>query len=65
MSKQYMENQDIRNQIEKAGLTIWQVFRRMGKSQATSSRWMREKLTGEKRLLVVNAIKELKNKKGE
>ncbi|GGL58022.1 hypothetical protein [Sporolactobacillus putidus] len=58
-------NKDIREAIERAAVTHWQVADAMGKSQYTLSIWLRKPLKGEKRELVLSAIKKAKREYGE
>lgn len=56
-----MENRDIRERIKKAGLAQWRVADEIGIGEYTFTRWLRRKLTDERRERVLAAIERLKS----
>lgn len=55
-----MCNEAIKKEIKKAGVYQYQVAAKIGVSEMTLIRWMREELPEEKRQLVYEAIQSLK-----
>ena len=58
-----MQNKEIREAIESAGLKYWEVAERIGIDSCNFSKWLRRELTGERRQRTLNAIEELKKEK--
>lgn len=56
-------NADIRNRIDDAGLTQWQVAQEVGVNHVTMSVWLRTPLTSERAERVNKAIENLKHDK--
>jgi hypothetical protein len=60
-----MANNDIKKEIEAAGLFQYQVAHELGvKSDATFTKWLRYELSGEKKEMIRAAIKKLSVIKG-
>ena len=55
-------NQDVRERIDKAGLTQWQVAEEVGINHVTMSVWLRTPLNAKRKQRVDEAIKELERK---
>lgn len=53
-------NENIRNEIQKSGLTYWQVAEEVGIESTTLSVWLRTPLNSSRLSRVNNALKELK-----
>ena len=53
-------NENIRNEIQKSGLTYWQVAEEVGIASTTLSVWLRTPLNSSRLSRVNNALKELK-----
>lgn len=56
-------NADVRNRIDEAGLTQWQVAQEVGINHVTMSVWLRTPLTSEQADRVNKAIDNLKRDK--
>jgi len=54
-----MANEDIRKEIESAGVRHWQVADAIGVSENTFIRWLRKELPDEKKAEVRSAIKKI------
>jgi hypothetical protein len=54
------ENEEIRLLIKKSGLSQWMVADKLNIGEATFTRWLRKELSEERRQIVVNAIREVK-----
>lgn len=52
-------NEDIRQMIKEAGIKHWQVAEQIGVDATTLCRWLRFPLEGDKRKVVLFAIREL------
>lgn len=55
-----MKNQDIRNEITKAGLKLWQIAEKLGINDGNFSRMLRQELSTEKKEEIRGIIKKLK-----
>ena len=55
-----MKNQDIRNEITKAGLKLWQIAEKLGINDGNFSRMLRKELSAEKKEKIRGIIKKLK-----
>lgn len=56
MNKQQIPNADIRDEIKKHGLYLWQVAIKTGVAESTLVRWLRTELTEEQRDRVLEGI---------
>lgn len=55
-----MNNQDIRQEVKRAGLRLWQIAENIGIRDSELSRLLRHELSPEKKEQIRSAIKELK-----
>lgn len=55
-------NQDIREKVKEAGLTMWEVSLELGVHETTLVRWLRVEAIGDKRERILEAIKQRKQK---
>lgn len=63
-TKRTLPNRDIRHAALLADVRHWEICERMGISEPTLTRWLRQELPEEKRQRILDAIKELA-KEGE
>lgn len=56
MNKPQISNADVREEIKKRGLFLWQVAIKAGVSEATLNRWLRTELTDEQKERVLEGI---------
>ena len=54
-----MENMDVRLKARGAGVPLWQIADRLGVSEPTLTRWMRQKLPKEKKSQILSTIREI------
>ena len=54
-----MANKELRRLAKASGVPMWRVAKRLGISEVTISRWLREELSAEKRELILSIIEEL------
>lgn len=59
MGKSQISNADIREEIKKANLFLWQVAAKMGIAESTFLRWLRFELSDELKAQIRNAIHEI------
>lgn len=64
MNNQTTANADIRAEIERAGVKMWQVAAKMNIHQCTFSTWLRFELSDELKAQVRAAIKEIEEEQG-
>lgn len=55
-------NQDIRDEVKAAGLTMWEISLELGIHESTLVRWLRVEVEGEKKKSILEAIKQRKQK---
>lgn len=58
-----MKNKELRMEMFKNNLKVWQVANSVGIDPATLSRWMREELEGDRLARVEKAVEKLKAEK--
>jgi len=58
-----MANQALRQKMKKADIRQWEVADELGVSEFTLTRWLRKELFGERKVTVLNTIRQLAEKK--
>ena len=53
-------NEQIREKIRETGVKQWQVAKRLGVSESTLIRWLRDDLSQERKTAILNAIEEVR-----
>lgn len=59
-----MLNAEIKKEIKKNGFTLWQIAEQIGVSETSVIRWLRSERDCRNQQKVMNALNELKSKKG-
>lgn len=58
-------NAEIRDAAKRAGVPFWMIGQKMGVSEQTIVRWMRQELPAEKKQVMLKLIDGLADKEGE
>lgn len=58
-----MKNKAIRERLTKSSIHYWELAERIGVSESTLTRWLRQELDGERSERVRTALEELENER--